>query len=208
MSSCTRRDRGDKPRSSGCLVQLHMPKAAFNPRLNISKRGFNIFQDISCSFPCFPADCHRRVPPDGADGLWQQMLWKKLDSWVSPWWGDRIHRKQDTSTLFSNVTPSSPAPPPAHAWVWACACDTSLIILTACDQQQSTHSAPPVPCRPCKALGNCCQDAHRHTWKHSDHAASHKLCIKPCEVWGPVWHPPAALGHAQVPPSQWGKSCV
>lgn len=35
-------------------------------------------------------------------------------------------------------------------------------------------------------------------WKRSNHVASYKLCINPCEVPGPVWHPPAALGHASM----------
>lgn len=41
-------------------MQSHSLEAALEPGFNTSKCGFNIFQDSSCSFACFPADCCRK----------------------------------------------------------------------------------------------------------------------------------------------------
>lgn len=163
MASFTVGDPKDKPWSS-CV-----PKTASRSKLNISKCGFNIFQDTSCPFLCFQAVCYRRVPQMETHGLWQQMFCKAPESWVSPCWGERIDRKHSTwtpvcLTLCFLLTPPSTSSCLALDELFQHVKSSlpSGTIGSACPMLLSwdkAHSAPPLLLRPPKLPLNGCHNA-------------------------------------------------
>lgn len=111
----------------------------------------------------------------GACGLWQQLLCKAPDSWVSPWWEERIDRKHSTWTPVCPTLCFSHHHPPAHAWPWMGFCNMfnssfpSGTIGSPCPVLLSwtAHSAPSLSLRPPKPPVNACyDDISTHTLSH------------------------------------------
>lgn len=146
------------------------------------------------------------------------MFCKAPESWVSPCWGERIDRKHSTWTpvcltlcflltppstssclaldeLFQHVKSSLPsgtigsACPMLLSWdkahctsSFAETSQTASKWLPQCHRHPHAGTCATMP--QASGMAGCVSSTQTHV--------SHKLCIKPCEVQGHVWCPPAA----------------